>query len=49
MMDWRDILLLIDAFLAGIGVGLSIANLIYVMLMTEEKKEKEEKKIEEKH
>ena len=34
-MDWRDILLLVDAFLAGIGVGLSIANFVFVLLTAE--------------
>ena len=45
MMDWKDIILIIDAFLAGIGVGISIANFIFFMYILEEKKE--EKKDEE--
>jgi len=41
-MDWRDILLLVDAFLAGIGVGLSVANFIFILLMKEEKEERKD-------
>ena len=49
-MRWEEILLYIDAFLAGLGIGLTISNLLILLaLFEEEKKENEEKKIEEKH